>query len=49
MSSKAIEPRKVSKAELKFREAFERLKVGKPDILPKGAYSGERDRSFRGS
>lgn len=36
MSSKAIEPRKVSKAELKFREAFERLKVGKPDILPKG-------------
>ncbi|CAB5682865.1 hypothetical protein EX227_15685 [Providencia rettgeri] len=36
MLSKAIEPRKVSKAELKFREAFERLKVGKPDILPKG-------------
>lgn len=36
MSSKAIEPRKVSKAELKFREAFERLKAGKPDILPKG-------------
>lgn len=36
MSSKSTEPRKVSKAELKFREAFERLKVGKPDILPKG-------------
>ncbi len=36
MLSKTIEPRKVSKAELKFREAFERLKVGKPDILPKG-------------
>ncbi|HEY9134404.1 hypothetical protein [Providencia stuartii] len=36
MSSKAIEPRKISKAELKFREAFERLKAGKPDILPKG-------------
>jgi len=36
MSSKEIEPRKVSKAELKFREAFERLKAGKPDILPKG-------------
>lgn len=37
MSSKAIEPRKVSKAELKFMEAFERLKAGKPDILPRGA------------
>jgi hypothetical protein len=36
MSSKSIEPRKVSKAELKFREAFERLKTGKPDILQKG-------------
>lgn len=36
MSSKPTEPRKVSKAELKFREAFERLKAGKPDILPKG-------------
>lgn len=36
MLSKTIEPRKVSKAELKFREAFERLKVGKPEILPKG-------------
>src|SRR5690554_2541860 len=36
MSSKVTEPRKVSKAELKFREAFERLKAGKPDILPKG-------------
>ncbi|XKH60741.1 hypothetical protein LG290_02880 [Halomonas sediminis] len=36
MSSKTVEPRKISKAELKFREAFERLKAGKPDILPKG-------------
>lgn len=36
MSSKPIEARKVSKAEIKFREAFERLKLGKPDILPKG-------------
>lgn len=36
MSSKPTEPRKISKAELKFREAFERLKAGKPDILPKG-------------
>ena len=36
MSSKPTEPRKVSKAELKFREAFDRLKAGKPDILPKG-------------
>lgn len=36
MLSKSTEPRKVSKAELKFREAFERLKAGKPDILPKG-------------
>jgi hypothetical protein len=36
MSSKPTEPRKVSKAELKFRETFERLKAGKPDILPKG-------------
>lgn len=36
MSSKTIEPRKVSKAELKFRDAFERLKTGKPNILPKG-------------
>jgi hypothetical protein len=36
MSSKVTEPKKVSKAELKFREAFERLKQGKPDILPKG-------------
>lgn len=36
MSSKETKPRKVSKAELKFREAFERLKQGKPNILPKG-------------
>lgn len=36
MLSKTIEPRKISKAELKFRDAFERLKAGKPDILPKG-------------
>jgi len=36
MLSKAIKPKKISKAELKFREAFERLKLGKPDILPKG-------------
>ncbi|PHM24805.1 hypothetical protein [Xenorhabdus budapestensis] len=36
MSSKAINPRKISKAELKFREAFERLKSGKVEILPKG-------------
>ncbi|MEH6710563.1 MAG: hypothetical protein V7733_05075 [Paraglaciecola polaris] len=36
MSSKPTEPRKMSKAELKFREAFERLKTGNPDILPKG-------------
>ena len=36
MSSKSTESRKMSKAELKFREAFERLKTGKPDILPKG-------------
>lgn len=37
MSSKIVEPRKISKAELKFREAFERLKLGKPNILPKGS------------
>jgi hypothetical protein len=36
MSSKPTEPRKMSTAELKFMEAFERLKTGKPDILPKG-------------
>lgn len=36
MLSKIVEPRKISKAELKFREAFERLKIGKPNILPKG-------------
>ena len=36
MSSKTIKTRKISKAELKFRDAFERLKLGKPDILPKG-------------
>jgi len=36
MSSKTVKPKKVSKAELKFREAFERLRLGKPNILPKG-------------
>jgi hypothetical protein len=36
MSSKPTEPRKMSKAELKFREAFDRLKYDKPDVLPKG-------------
>lgn len=36
MSSKIVEPRKISKAELKFGDAFERLKAGKPNILPKG-------------
>ena len=36
MSLKTVEPKKISKAELKFRDAFERLKLGKPDILPKG-------------
>lgn len=36
MSSKIFESRKVSKAELKFRDAFQRLKLGRPDILPKG-------------
>ena len=36
MPSKTDEPKKVSKAELKFRNAFECLKQGKPDILPKG-------------
>ena len=36
MSSKAVKPKKISKAELKFRDAFERLKLGKTDILPKG-------------
>lgn len=36
MSSKTVESRKISKAELKFRDAFERLKEGKPVILPKG-------------
>ncbi|MCU7885380.1 MAG: hypothetical protein KZQ82_14410 [Candidatus Thiodiazotropha sp. (ex Lucinoma annulata)] len=36
MTSKAVEPKIVSKAELKFREAFERLKAGKQEILPKG-------------
>jgi len=36
MSSTEVKPRKLSKAEIKFREAFERLKVGKPNILPKG-------------
>ncbi|WLQ14257.1 hypothetical protein O5O45_31560 [Hahella aquimaris] len=36
MSSKTVDPRKISKAELKFRDAFKRLKAGKPDILPRG-------------
>lgn len=36
MSSKLVESKNISKAELKFREAFERLKAGKPDILAKG-------------
>lgn len=36
MLSTEVKPRKLSKAEIKFREAFERLKVGKPNILPKG-------------
>jgi hypothetical protein len=36
MSSKTLEPKKISKAELKFRDAFERLKLGKLNILPKG-------------
>ena len=31
-----VEGRKVSKAELRFLEAFERLKSGNPEILPKG-------------
>mgnify|MGYP005725292303 FL=1 len=36
MSSKTVKHKRVSKAELKFRDSFERLKHGKPDILPKG-------------
>jgi hypothetical protein len=36
MSSKKMDPKKVSKAELKFRDAFQRLKDGKPNILPNG-------------
>lgn len=36
MSSKTIELKKLSKAELKFREAFERLKLNRPKVLPKG-------------
>ena len=36
MLSKAVKPKKISKAELKFRDAFERLKQDKPDILAKG-------------
>ena len=36
MSSKAVKPKKISKAELKFRDAFDRLKLGKLDMLPKG-------------
>lgn len=37
MLSRIVKVKKVSKAELKFREAFERLKVDKPDILPRGS------------
>ncbi len=33
---KTVEVKKMGRAELKFREAFERLKIGKPIILPKG-------------
>ncbi|MBE0407902.1 hypothetical protein ACT3TI_13480 [Psychrobacter sp. AOP22-C1-22] len=36
MSSKIIELKKLSKAELKFREAFERLKLNRPKVLPRG-------------
>ena len=36
MPSKDAKPMRISKAELKFRDAFERLKFGKPYILPKG-------------
>jgi len=36
MSSKTIELEKLSKAELKFREAFERLKLNRPQVLPRG-------------
>ena len=36
MSSKIFESRKLSKAEIKFRNAFERLKKNKPELLPKG-------------
>ena len=36
MSSKKIEQRKISKAELKFRDAFQRFKEGELEILPKG-------------
>lgn len=43
MLSKIVEPKKISKAELKFREAFERLKIGKPNILPKGTLLGQNN------
>lgn len=36
MPSKIVERPKLSKAEIKFRAAFERLKINKPDLLPKG-------------
>lgn len=36
MPYKIIEERKLSKAETKFREAFGRLKINKPELLPKG-------------
>lgn len=35
MSSKIIDSYKLSKAEIKFRDAFERLKINKPELLPK--------------
>lgn len=36
MSLKTHEFTKIGKAEQKFRDAFERLKIGKTEILPKG-------------
>ena len=37
MSLKPYEPNQMSRAEQKFRQAFERLKAGKPQLLPKGS------------
>jgi len=37
MQSKTVKPKKPGKAEIKFRDAFERLKSGKPNIIPKGS------------